>query len=50
MHRIAETSAVSIARACIRNGRRGRVFNVVDPVQKNRTPEAAQTASAGPPV
>ena len=26
--------AVSIARASIRNGRRGRVFNVVDPVNK----------------
>ncbi len=26
--------AVSIARACIRNGRRGRFFNVVDLVNK----------------
>jgi len=34
MHSIVERSAVSIARACIRSGRRGRFFNVVDLVNK----------------
>ena len=40
--------AVSIARACIRQGRRGRFFNVVDLVN-NSTPKRALNARAEPP-
>ena len=41
--------AVAIARACIRDGARGRFFNVVDLVNRSR-PKPAPAARAGSPI